>query len=519
MRKIISLLLAFSLLLVSVVGYAEEIGTEVELPEANLPTGSYMIPEVYTAAPTETESIMLFAEEPEKPLFEYLYDILFSVDTSYYTPVKVEVGEDENKNPIYKTDYYMWINLSNAGYSPTLREIKSIYELFTTEYGELSLSILPSSFIKNPKGDDDDLIVYDVGFQYAYDINSIKQMRAEIDDKVNSFIKTLDSSLSDLEKVLLTHDYIAQNAIYQPDESLISNPEYHTLYSAIVDGVTVCQGYTLAMCYILNKLGIDCVACICYEIKHVWNCVRIDGKWYHVDLTWDDKNGTYTNINEQYNYIRYSDFLLSSADTLVSKNNSGLKGTPVTLDNFIYLSKKVTNETSNNNEFKSGYMFNSIDNDKVFGWLDENGDFLFYEHYEPIGCAYSNGRIIHKLRARIQDINEYEYTFLYDSLIAGDFVVSQPYKSSGRYKFLFRKENKVLNNTINISGFMRNINGDDFAVNSFNVTGNATNGVYCFVSISDDTAISQVDSADKTEFFFWDSNMRPLTHKTVYENQ
>lgn len=508
MRKIISLLLAFSLLLVSVVGYAEEIGTAVELPEVNLPIGSYIAPKEYSVDYVENESIMLFSAEPEKSLFEYLYDILYSCDLDYYQSVKYYINEND-----YKYDYFMQIDLSAAGYTPSLSEIRNIYELFTTEYGELFIK--PGLFIRSVKDD----VVLDVGFQYAYDINSVKQMRSEIDEKVNSFIETLDSSLSDLEIILLTHDYIAKNAIYQPDKSLIGNPEYHTLYSAIVDGVTVCQGYTLAMCYILNKLGIDCVACICHEIQHVWNCLRIDGKWYHVDLTWDDMDGTNININEKYSYIRYSDFLLSSTDTLKRKNTSGVDGLPVTLDNFIYLSGKVTNETSNNNEFKSGYMFNNIGGSMIYARPNVSGDIIIYEHIEPVGCSYSNGRIIHKIRSRINNIYEKEYTFLYDSLIAGDFVVSQPYKSSGRYKFLFRKENEVLNNTINISGLMKNINGDDFAVNSFNVTGNATNGVYCFVSISDDTAISQVDSADKTEFFFWDSNMRPLTHKTVYENQ
>ena len=513
MRKILSLLLVFSLLLVPVVVYAEEIGTEVELSEETFPIGSYIAPKEYTVDFVENESIMLFSAEPEKPLFEYLYEILYSCDSNYYQLVKYYTDETN-----YKYDYFMQIDLAAAGYTPSLSEIRTIYELFTTEYGELLLS--PDILISSRDGNDDDSLVYTVGFQYISDISNIENIRNEMNNKVNPFITEMqNSSLSELEKVLLTHDYIAQNAIYQPDESLKGNPEYHTLYSAIVDGVTVCQGYTLAMCYILNKLGIDCVACICHKIKHVWNCVKVDGKWYHVDLTWDDMDGTDININEKYSYIRYSNFLLSSTDTLKRKNTSGVDGLPVTKDNFIYLSGKVTNETSDNNEFLSGYMFNSIRGNFIAARPNVSGDIIIYEHIEPVGCSYSNGRIIHKIRSRINNIYEKEYTFLYDSLIASDFVVSQPYKSSGRYKFLFRKENEALNNTIKISGLMKNIKGDGFAVNSFNVTGNALNRVYCFVSISDNTEISQIDGANETEFFFWDSNMRPLTQKTVYENQ
>ena len=44
---------------------------------------------------------------------------------------------------------------------------------------------------------------------------------------------------------------------------------------------------------------------------HVWNAVKLDDKWYHLDLTWDDpisKNGT--------DSLLYNFFLINSETLL-----------------------------------------------------------------------------------------------------------------------------------------------------------------------------------------------------------
>ena len=68
------------------------------------------------------------------------------------------------------------------------------------------------------------------------------------------------------------------------------------------------------MAIFLTKLGLDNVKVI--TDKHVWNAVKIDDKWYHIDLTWDDPvvlNGSDT--------ILYDYFLITS-DELLKKDLS-----------------------------------------------------------------------------------------------------------------------------------------------------------------------------------------------------
>ncbi|MBQ9133368.1 MAG: hypothetical protein IJX64_02415 [Clostridia bacterium] len=50
----------------------------------------------------------------------------------------------------------------------------------------------------------------------------------------------------------------------------------------------VCEGYAKAFSLLCNKIGVPCV-----QISgsgHRWTAVRLDGKWYVADPTWDDPN-------------------------------------------------------------------------------------------------------------------------------------------------------------------------------------------------------------------------------------
>ncbi|MCQ6559586.1 transglutaminase domain-containing protein [Paenibacillus mendelii] len=86
------------------------------------------------------------------------------------------------------------------------------------------------------------------------------------------------------EKVRQIHDWVVTNVEY--DLSL----SRYTAYEALTEGSAVCQGYTLLMYRMLKMAGIE-NRIIEGEVdtgSHVWNLVKIDGQWYHLDATWDD---------------------------------------------------------------------------------------------------------------------------------------------------------------------------------------------------------------------------------------
>ena len=96
--------------------------------------------------------------------------------------------------------------------------------------------------------------------------------------------------MSDLQKALVLHDYLTQHIAYDylnfmagtvPDES-------YTAYGALAKGVAVCEGYSKAYQVLLERCGIDAVMVSSLDMNHGWNLVKLDGSWYHADVTWDD---------------------------------------------------------------------------------------------------------------------------------------------------------------------------------------------------------------------------------------
>lgn len=114
--------------------------------------------------------------------------------------------------------------------------------------------------------------------------------------------ETLRHGMTDLEKMLALHDYLVLNCAYNWNVgnggSASSDSLVYTAYGAIIDGDAVCQGYAEAYQLLLQRVGIDVGVVSCNAMNHAWNWVELDGKYYHVDVTWDDPlytpDGSYT---------------------------------------------------------------------------------------------------------------------------------------------------------------------------------------------------------------------------------
>lgn len=87
-------------------------------------------------------------------------------------------------------------------------------------------------------------------------------------------------------RLLTAHDLLCEGNTYGDAKKNAS----HTAYSALVfdDAVApVCDGYAKAFKIVCDYMGIPCVTASSSD--HMWNNVRMDnGKWYNVDLTFDD---------------------------------------------------------------------------------------------------------------------------------------------------------------------------------------------------------------------------------------
>lgn len=132
--------------------------------------------------------------------------------------------------------------------------------------------------------------VYNADIYSDYDtakalyLNTVAEIAALVDD-----------SWSDLEKVLFVHDHLALNYDY---DTTYTN---YDAYSFFRDKRGVCQAYMRAFNAIMAELGVESSYVESESLDHVWNIVKINGKWYHMDVTWDDPLSTsVTNVDHMY---------------------------------------------------------------------------------------------------------------------------------------------------------------------------------------------------------------------------
>lgn len=94
------------------------------------------------------------------------------------------------------------------------------------------------------------------------------------------------------QDIKMVHDYLVDNLEY---DTSIEKPHIYTIYGALINHVCVCEGYARAFKYIMDELNIPCVIIMGEGTNsqgetenHAWNYVKVNEKWYAIDVTWDD---------------------------------------------------------------------------------------------------------------------------------------------------------------------------------------------------------------------------------------
>ena len=124
-----------------------------------------------------------------------------------------------------------------------------------------------------------------IHIEKSYSKKQIQQIEEKVNELANQLIVSGDSDINNIRRI---HDYIINHTIYDSDRSDYNITTYDSdiAYGPLFQGYGICGGYTDAMELFLEEMGIKS-----YKIsseQHVWNAVYIDGKWLHLDLTWDD---------------------------------------------------------------------------------------------------------------------------------------------------------------------------------------------------------------------------------------
>lgn len=124
----------------------------------------------------------------------------------------------------------------------------------------------------------------------------IKKVAAEIKKKYPN---------NQFKQVKAVHNYVIEQTTYDSQEA-----DRYSIYGVMKDGRAVCQGYAMTTYYLLKELKIDVkyVTGIAGGENHAWNKVKLGGKWFNMDTTWDDTASS----KFSYKYFLISDSALSA---------------------------------------------------------------------------------------------------------------------------------------------------------------------------------------------------------------
>ncbi len=194
-----------------------------------------------------------------------------------------------------------------------------------------------------------------------YTVDSYKKIRSQLERLVDG----IDPSEPDIDKFVTIYMRMTESIPYdktvidRPDMGIAGGLRYskymfaaRNLEEGLLEGTCVCSGYADIMENALALVGIDAKTNSGLTRKvdgggHAWNQVKIDGKWYYCDVTWDEKKSSLNPKSRNYNWI------LKGRDEFTNKGHEVTNTKKIaTVEPNAYPSKKLK-EAITRNEHRS----------------------------------------------------------------------------------------------------------------------------------------------------------------------
>ena len=147
---------------------------------------------------------------------------------------------------------------------------------------------------------------------YAYINRNTQRLSSDEMQLYNLAVKIVEEANKQpnpLQKELYIHDAITERATYYTEENMNNLPRFVTAIGALLDGKANCQGYSDAFYMLATMCGLNVgrMGGFSQGAGHMWNTIEFgDGKFYCVDVTWNDE---YTKFNDNTacnNYIYFN---------------------------------------------------------------------------------------------------------------------------------------------------------------------------------------------------------------------
>lgn len=248
---------------------------------------------------------------------EYYYNLLNKAQQNTYHAIKTGL-----------------VSLSPSFQIPRLehKELADVYMMVRLDHPEIFYSV-NFKYRFYPDSGNAEMIP-----EYLFEKKKVQEHQKAMKARVEKLVRPA-TKLSEVEKLLYIHDFICQNIHYDKLKKSYS----HEIIGPLGQGVGVCEGIAKSVKIICDALGIWCMIALSennpekgIKYRHAWNIVKINGKYYHFDATFDNTLGS-------EELIRYDYFMLSDKQ-IFRDHEPVIWRTPSCddTDHFYYKEKKLS---------------------------------------------------------------------------------------------------------------------------------------------------------------------------------
>lgn len=173
--------------------------------------------------------------------------------------------------------------------------------------------------------------------EYLFEKGKIKEHQKAMKARVDKLVRPA-MNLPEWDKEKYIHDFICENVHYDK----LKKPYSHEIIGPLGQGVGVCEGIAKSVKILCDALGIWCIITVCgnnpdkgIKYRHTWNIVKIGGKYYHLDATFDNTLGK---DEVRYDYFNLDDkSIFRDHEPLIVPAPACIDG-----DHFYYKEKKLS---------------------------------------------------------------------------------------------------------------------------------------------------------------------------------
>lgn len=130
---------------------------------------------------------------------------------------------------------------------------------------------------------------------------SVEKAQNEADKVLETIVNTAKTKGGKVEQAKYVHDYLINNSEYDYTYKAT------TMYDLLVNGKGTCNSYSMVFKSAMDKLGVECIIVALSDNSHAWNQINVDGKWYNIDVTWDE-NYTLSGNPDSTFFMKSDDF-------------------------------------------------------------------------------------------------------------------------------------------------------------------------------------------------------------------